>query len=140
MNLVLTRRFFTAKSTIGSLDIDGAPSCWILEDPEREVKVFGQTAIPRGTYTIVIDYSQRFKRRLPRLLDVPNFEGIRIHPGNTPEHTHGCLLPGIDKYADSVGHSVIAFDRLFGKLLKAEADAEAIVIRIRGIDIEGENA
>ena len=131
MNLTLTRKWCQSTCTIGQLDLDGFPECLILEDVEREVKIPGETAIPLGTYTIVIDYSNRFKRRLPHLLNVPGFEGIRIHPGNKAVDTHGCLLPGMEKYEDSVGHSVIAFDRLFGKMLVAEDKKETITIEIK---------
>ena len=131
MNLVLTRRWFTPKCTIGTLDIDGNAECYILEDVEREVKIPKETCIPLGTYMIVIDFSNRFQRRLPRLLDVPQFTGIRIHPGNMAKDTEGCLLPGVEKYEDSVGHSVIAFNNLFGKMLLADAKQESISIEVK---------
>jgi hypothetical protein len=102
-----------------------------LEDPERDIKIPGETCIPCGTYIVVIDYSERFKRRLPHLLDVPNFTGIRIHPGNSAINTSGCLLPGLEKYTDSLGHSVIAFDHLFGQLLMAESLQDLITIEIK---------
>jgi len=120
MNLVLTRKWFEPTCTIGVLSIDGQQECYVLEDVEREVKVYGETAIPIGRYRVVIDHSNRFKRLLPHLLDVPGFEGIRIHPGNRAVDTHGCLLPGVDKYADAVGHSVIAFSNLYQKLRRAK--------------------
>jgi Family of unknown function (DUF5675) len=134
MILTLTRKWATSECTIGLLDVDGVPNYYVLEDVEREgeLKVPGKTAIPRGTYKIVIDYSNRFKRRLPRLLDVPGFTGIRIHPGNVSGDTDGCLLPGMERYENSVGHSVVAFSNLFGQMLMAEARAEPITIEIRG--------
>jgi hypothetical protein len=128
LNLVLARRWFEPTCTIGVLSIDGQQECYILEDVEREVKVYGETAIPLGRYRVVIDHSNRFKRLLPHLLDVPGFEGIRIHPGNKAGDTHGCLLPGLDKYADSVGHSVIAFGNLYRRLRQATDD---IYIEVR---------
>jgi hypothetical protein len=131
MNLILTRRWFTPKCTIGTLDIDGNAECYILEDVEREVKIPKETCIPLGTYMVVIDFSNRFQRRLPRLLDVPQFTGIRIHPGNKAKDTDGCLLPGVEKYEDSVGHSVIAFNNLFGKMLLADAKQEPISIEVK---------
>ena len=140
MKLVVTRKWSTPECTIGTLDIDDRPNFYVLEDVEREVpgtpveawKVPGQTAIPRGTYKVVIDYSTRFKRRLPRLLNVPGFSGIRIHPGNASVNTDGCLLPGVERYRETVGHSAIAFANLFGQLLMAEARDEPITIEIRG--------
>lgn len=131
MKLTLTRKWFTDKCTIGTLDVDNRPECYVLEDVERDEKVPGETAIPLGVYVVVIDYSERFKRRLPRLLDVPGFTGIRIHPGNTAQDTRGCILPGMEKYDDSLGHSAIAFDHLFGELLMAESLQDLIVLEIK---------
>lgn len=119
MNLLLRRRWFEPTCTIGTLAIDGVWECYTLEDVERDTKLYGVTAIPRGRYEVVIDMSRRFKRLLPRLVDVPGFEGVRIHPGNTASDTDGCILVGMDKYIDGVGHSRIAFASLMGKLLKA---------------------
>ena len=132
MKLTLARRWPNAECTIGALDINGLLECYILEDIERPSKLAGRSAIPRGTYTIAITFSNRFQRRLPLLLDVPDFSGIRIHPGNVAADTAGCLLPGVDRYATAVGHSLIAFDRLFGKLLSANDAGELITIEITG--------
>lgn len=129
MNLTLHRRWFEPGCTLGALSVNGVWECYTLEDPEREVKIYGQTAIPRGRYRIELTMSQRFKRVLPLLLDVPGFTGVRIHPGNTASDTDGCILVGMDKYADSVGHSRIAFASLFGKLKSAPDD---IYIEITG--------
>jgi hypothetical protein len=134
MKLTLTRKWFEPTCTIGTLDIDGHTECLILEDVERAIKIPGETCIPIGTYVIVIDYSERFKRRLPHLLDVVGFTGIRIHPGRphtTAIDTSGCLLPGLEKYEDSLGHSVMAFDHLFGQLLMAESMQDLITIEIK---------
>ena len=89
--------------TMGRLAIDGVAFCDTLEPTDRhleaatmrpEQKVFGQTAIPTGTYPVVLTYSPRFKRTLPLLKNVPHFEGIRIHTGNTSADTAGCILVG----------------------------------------------
>lgn len=125
MEFVLIRKYLGDTYTIGHLYIDGIFFCNILEDKVRdtnkdgdlndvgEQKVYGQTAIPYGTYKIIITMSNRFKRRLPLLVNVPGFEGIRIHPGNTQVDTHGCLLPGVNTEKGKVTSSKDTFDRLF---------------------------
>jgi hypothetical protein len=115
--LRLVRRWFTEISTIGELYVDGERECFTLEDRVREgPKVPGKTAIPEGTYAVIITQSARFKRELPLLLEVPGFTGIRIHPGNTAENTEGCILVGQTRGADWIGRSRAAFDPLFAKL------------------------
>lgn len=121
MNLILTRKTITAHSTIGELRTeDGKLICFTLEDVTRPdgQKIPGETAIPEGVYEIVIDESKRFKCRLPRLLDVPNFEGIRIHPGNCAEDTHGCILVGMTKEEDRILNSRVAMDTVFNVILE----------------------
>lgn len=109
MKLTLKRRYFGKSYTIGSLLIDGIYFCDTLEDTVRDLskenKVYGQTAIPRGTYSIILNYSPKFKRRLPRLLKAPYFEGILIHRGNTAKDTHGCILVGENKVKGMVVNS-----------------------------------
>lgn len=139
MKLELERVQRDVDVTIGSLTIDGVWQCWIVEDAVREVpgqpveawKIKGQTAIPRGVYSIVINRSARFQRDLPLLLDVPGFEGIRIHPGNTHADTEGCLLPGEIRLAKSVGRSQAAFGALFAALRDAIARGASPTIEIR---------
>lgn len=92
--------------TFGELHIkdakyDGKPTFFTCEDEVRDqindisrVKVKGKTAIPLGVYEVVVTPSPKFKRFLPLLLDVPNFEGIRIHTGGNPKHSSGCILVG----------------------------------------------
>ena len=103
MKLHLQRTERGDRYTMGRLAIDGEPFCDTLEPTDRhleaatmrpEQKVFGQTAIPTGTYPVVLTYSPRFKRTLPLIQDVPHFEGIRIHPGNSAADTAGCILVG----------------------------------------------
>ena len=131
MKLKLKRIFKGEKYTIGRLYIDDVFFCDVLEDKVRDLskeeKVWGQTAIPEGTYKIIINYSNRFKRDLPLLLNVPQFEGIRIHPGNTEVDTHGCLLVGINSQKGKVTQSRITFDKLFAKI-KNEKDLEIEII------------
>ena len=120
MELTLKRFEVTKNSTIGKLLIDGNFECYTLEDIERDVKVKAETAIPKGKYKVIITPSNRFKRDLPLLLNVPNFEGIRIHAGNTNQDTEGCILVGQTKSKDFVGGSRKAFERLFAKMQKAK--------------------
>jgi len=120
MELLLKRIKKTDKSTIGELFVNGKFECYTLEDVEREVKIKGKTAIPKGTYKVGISMSNRFKKLLPILENVPNFEGVRIHTGNKPEDTEGCILVGLSKGTDAVWNSRLAFERLFPKMQKAE--------------------
>jgi hypothetical protein len=125
MELQLKRKEFTDNSTIGELAVNGVSECFILEDKDRKLetgakKIHGLTAIPRGRYEIVITFSNRFQQYLPLLLSVPQYEGVRIHSGNTSANTEGCLLPGTTKSKDFVGGSRDAFQRLFSKLKKVE--------------------
>ena len=115
-SLRLVRNIFTDKSTIGELSIDGLFECYILEDPIRKKKIPKITAIPDGTYEIVITHSPKFDRKLPLLKNVPNYRGIRIHPGNYPKNTEGCLLPGRTKGKNFVGLSRQAFQILYLKI------------------------
>ena len=94
IELVLIRKIYSHKSTIGELFIDNSLFCNTLEDVVRKVKIYGETAIPSGRYEVVINFSKRFKCNMPLLLNVPNFEGIRIHPGNNKDNTEGCILLG----------------------------------------------
>lgn len=133
MKLKLTRAQFEPTCTIGRLAVDGVPECYTLEDyvrPTGAPKVFGQTAIPAGTYRVIVDRSEHFGRDLPHVLNVPGFEGIRIHPGNTDKDTEGCILVGMDRLADSIGRSRLAFDALFPKIQQALARGELVSIEV----------
>jgi len=120
MEIKIKRLHRTEHSTIGELSIDGVFECFTLEDKEREVKIKGETAIAKGTYQVIINRSNRFKKLLPLLLNVPNFEGIRIHSGNSNHDTEGCILVGRTRSQDFIGQSRKAFDKLFKKMQKAE--------------------
>lgn len=136
LNLI---RFPSAQgATRGVLAVDGRAFCFTLEDEVREVpgravaawKVPGKTAIPRGTYRVIINRSPRFGRDLPLLVDVPGFSGIRIHPGNTADHTEGCILVGTLDGAARVANSRATFDALFAAMLLAQGKGEAITMTI----------
>ena len=104
MKLTLIRETYTSKSTIGRLFIDGVEFCYTLEDVVRAkgVKVYGETAIPEGIYSVTLSYSNRFKQVMPLVYNKEDlsvqdgegvrFDGIRIHWGNKAEHSHGCIL------------------------------------------------
>jgi hypothetical protein len=116
MKLDLIRKEFTVISTIGDLLIDGKFYCYTLEDMYRDKKIKKVTAIPYGTYEVIINFSNRFQKPMPLLLNVPNFEGIRIHNGSTADHTEGCILLGFTKSKDFIGNSKSAFNSFMPKL------------------------
>ena len=110
MIIAVQRDILVSIYTVGTVTIDGSPFCYCLEDPMREeldatgayywrrrMKVPGKTAIPAGKYEVVVSHSARFGRLLPLLLGVPDFDGVRIHGGNTAEDTEGCLLFGRER-------------------------------------------
>lgn len=94
MHIKITRNKPINGTTIGNLFVDGVFVCYTLEDMVREVKIPHATAIPTGTYKVIFTMSNRFKKVLPLLVDVPGFEGVRIHSGNTIADTEGCVLVG----------------------------------------------
>lgn len=123
MELNLIRDDLSPNTTIGQLFIDSQTEreCYILEDKYRgdAPKVKGETCIPNGRYEVVLAWSNRFGKLMLRLLNVPRFDGILIHPGNTKKDTLGCLLPGQTKAIDFVGNSVAAYNALFLKITYA---------------------
>lgn len=137
MHLTLRRKTISAKSTIGELLVNNAFFCFTLEDiVRRGAKVYGQTAIPGGVYEIAITYSNRFRVMMPLLLNIPGFEGIRIHPGNTPENTSGCILVGRNRGTDWIGDSRLAYQALFAELQKARGKITIEILNPPGWDIE----
>jgi hypothetical protein len=116
MELLLKRLHKTDESTIGELSINGKFECYTLEDVERKEKIYGKTAIPKGTYNVVMTMSNRFKIVLPLLLNVPNFEGVRIHAGNTAKDTEGCILLGQTRAINFVGSSKKAMANFKAKI------------------------
>lgn len=125
MEIQVKRKIFTNKSTIGELSINGEFFCYTLEDKDRYLetgtkKVYGETAIPRGTYNVVLSFSNRFQKYLPELQNVPQFAGIRMHTGNKPEDTEGCLLVGKIKAKDMILESAKTFKEFMAELKKVE--------------------
>lgn len=131
MKLELIRDLKNDKYTLGKLSIDGVFFCYTVEDAVRDLKdlnndgdfddkgegkVYGETAIPAGTYDIIINMSNRFKKLMPLLLNVPGYSGVRIHSGNTALDTLGCIIIGIVRTPNGVGMSRVAFNKLMAKL------------------------
>lgn len=132
MKIEVLRNQYTPKSTIGSLYVNGRWQCYTLEDTKRTgPKVPGQTCIPAGLYKLIISFSNRFKRDLPLLVGVPNFEGVRIHTGNTDVNTEGCILVGKAKAVDRIYNSVDAFNDLWPQIQAAWFNKEEISITIK---------
>jgi adenylate kinase family enzyme len=120
--LNLRRKWFTDKSTIGELYFGLDKFCYSLEDSVRFKKIQNVTAIPSGRYEVVITFSNRFLNLMPLLLNVPGFDGIRIHSGNTDADTDGCILVGktrFDDQPDVIFESRAAFSDLMEKLTEA---------------------
>lgn len=140
MKLELNRTILDPNFTAGKLYINGAYFCDTLEDPNRDLnkngvfdgsekKIAGNTCIPFGTYKVIVSMSPRFGRELPRLLDVPSFEGVLIHRGNTTKDTEGCILVG--QYSNGkVLNSTPNETKLTQLLKEAQNKREEITIRI----------
>lgn len=90
----LERYLFFEDTTIGRLYRNDKFFCYTLEDATRTNKIKGETAIPEGTYPLKLTYSPKYKKDMPLIDDVPNFQGIRIHIGNSHRDTEGCILVG----------------------------------------------
>lgn len=110
MELTLSRKIFNETSTEGNLSINGKWFCDVLEDRVRaepgewkpECKIKGQTAIAYGRYQVLVTWSNKFKRMLTQIMNVPDFEGIRIHNGTTEKNTEGCVL--VSYHDDDINH------------------------------------
>jgi hypothetical protein len=105
--------------TFGGLYLFDFRICEVLEDTVRApgVKIPGQTAIGYGEYDLTIDFSNRFQRMMPHILNVPMFDGIRIHKGMTDKDTEGCPLVGMKRNGfDGISNCAPAFDYFFARL------------------------
>lgn len=154
--LKLLRLAGSKESTIGILYIDGQPECFILEDEYRKEKLKGETRIPAGTYEITLrteggthaKYKNHSDQEIKMmhigmlwLRNVPNFEYILIHIGNTDDDTEGCLLPGqnctINSYAEgAVQQSTAAYKFLYPKISKRLKAGEKVFIEIVDVDLQ----
>lgn len=137
MELTIERRCGCAQYTVGTLLLNGVYFCDTLEPPVREygIKIPGKTAVPAGRYKLVLNDSPRFKRVLPLLIDVPGFEGVRIHPGNTAQDTQGCFLVGYNRQKGRVVQSRTVFNKLFAALTRAEKAGETLTAEIKNIKL-----
>ena len=124
MKIVLKRIALRDTYTIGKLYIDDKYICDTVEDKVRDInkngvfdngekKVYGETAIPYGTYEVKWTYSNRFKKYMPEILSVPNFSGIRIHSGNTAADSLGCIIVGENKVVGKVLNSRATVNKLY---------------------------
>lgn len=124
INLYLRRYEYQPERTFGKLYVEGTDFCDVLEDTHRDLnkveKVYGKTCIPSGRYKVIFTYSPKFKKRMPLLVGVPHFEGVRIHTGNTEKDTEGCLLVGI-REGNTLVKSRITFERLM-RMIENETD------------------
>ena len=134
MELKLLRKYKKPTYTIGTLSVDGAYLCDTLEDRVRDLvterKVKGSTAIPAGRYRIILNWSPRFGKPLPLLLDVPHFEGIRIHAGNTAKDTEGCILVGRNTQPGTLTESKVTMQDLMQVLTSANNRGDEIWITV----------
>ena len=139
MKLTLRRIAKKPSYTIGKLYIDGVYFCDTLEDTDRglfqgqslelinKIKIASKTAIPTGTYKVNLNivspkyskkkiYQDICKGKVPRLMNVPGYDGVLIHIGNTPEDTAGCILVGQNKQVGKVINSTQVFRNLYNKI------------------------
>ena len=153
MDVRVERRWKKSTYTIGILTVDGERFCESLEDRDRGLKqsdsplwigakkVYGETAIPTGTYNVAMNvvspkysavkwYKDLCGGKMPRLLDVPGFDGILIHPGNTALDSCGCILVGRNTKVGQVTQSRDTFRKLYRKMKAAHDRGERITITI----------
>tara|TARA_B100000035_G_scaffold62862_1_gene50890 strand:+ start:4886 stop:5440 length:555 start_codon:yes stop_codon:yes gene_type:complete len=153
MKLQVIRTQLGRDATNGLLFIDGLFECYTLEDQYQAVKVMHETCIPEGTYDIkfrtVGGFHTRYKKRYGAehygmlwLQDVPGFEYILIHTGNTDEHTSGCLIVGDTQqdldvnFNGMVGSSVNAYKKLYSKVAKQLLIGNKVTIEYSKIQLE----
>lgn len=127
MELLLKRRYKGPTYTVGSLYLNGKYFCDTIEDKVRDLtkepKVKHQTAIPEGTYKVIVNMSPKFKRELPRLLNVPHFEGILIHEGSSADSSSGCVILGENKIKGKVINSAKYVKELIALLKKESSNS-----------------
>ena len=153
MLLTLTRIYNSPSYSIGRIHLDGVYQCDVVEDTDRGLdqsmplseirkrKVYRMTAIPTGTYRLTMDVqSPKFSQYkyykdfcngyLPRILDVPGYDGILIHCGSSAASSAGCIIVGYNTIKGKVTDSKKAWEKLMKQLLKAKKERERIQITI----------
>jgi hypothetical protein len=142
MKLIIDRAFPKANYTVGRLYINGKLLCNTLEDTDRGLtqdmfiseiiakKVYGKTAIPKGTYEVVISWSNKFKKNMLEVKNVKGFSGIRIHSGNTVEDTYGCPLVGKNTIKGQLTSSRACAEVLFNEVQQAINRHEKVTLEI----------
>jgi len=156
MQLLVLRFSSEADCTNGLLfevtDIGKQFLCYTLEDEHRAIKVKGETRIPEGIYNIELrkegGFHNRYSKKYPdihigmlHIVDVPNFEYILIHTGNTDEHTAGCLIVGDSQENNTalpdgfVGKSKNAYKRIYRRIANAIKKGEEVTIKY--VDYDG---
>lgn len=129
MNIILERKIHNATSTEGNIYIDGKWFCHTIEDVTRaklgewksENKVYAQTAIPYGKYQVMVTWSNRFKRMLTAILNVPDFSGIRIHNGSTENSSSGCVIVS---FKEGGNHNLVNDPAAMNQLCRLVEDAQ----------------
>lgn len=132
-NIQVLRHWFYDQASLGIMKLKSTFACLTLEDTARAlgVKVYGKTAIPEGRFRVIIDQSVRFNRRMPHVLDVPGFSGIRIHAGNTDKDTEGCILVGFARDGDKIYESARAFEYVFKAIDEAIMRGEEVWLEVK---------
>ena len=152
MRLKLERRYKKATYTIGILYVNGVRFCEAIEDRDRGLnssmsvaeisakKVYGETAIPTGTYKVILSVSQKFKSKswaakygglVPEIVGVKCYAGVRTHPANRATELEGCVAPGDNKIKGGVTNSVKRYTELMDKyIMPAWTRKEEITIEI----------
>lgn len=128
MKIRLLRSVLWRDMTLGQLFINERYVCHTLEHPVREEKIPGKTAIPFGRYQVLVTWSPKFKRRLPLIKNVPNFEGIRIHRGNSLQDTAGCVLVGEWNGSWGLLNSIPAEVLVTKKIEQAQQRGEDVIL------------
>jgi Family of unknown function (DUF5675) len=145
MNLKVIRDVRSNKFTLGTFYVNGTKLGFTCEDTDRILeddkdsdgntidkgeKIYGQTAIPLGTYKVILSFSHHFQKLMPEVLEVPQFTGIRIHGGNAPIDTFGCILLGSVRTQEGTANCKVVNDRLISMLQDAEDRGEVVWLTV----------